>query len=92
MSSPITQARELPPLDAIAHIGARCAGRLVVTGFHGGASAAGCVLEAPATPHAVFVDNAGVGKEGAGIVAPATLQQRAIAAAANRRASGPSTP
>jgi len=77
----MTQIRELLLLDSIAHIGAGCAGRVVVSGSHGGLSAAGFVIEAPAVPHAVFFNDAGVGKEGAGIVALALLQQREIAAA-----------
>lgn len=81
-SAQMTQARELLLLDSIAHIGASCAGRVVVSGSHGGQSAAGFVLEAPAVPRAVFFNDAGVGKEGAGIVALALLERRAIAAAA----------
>ncbi len=69
-------------LDSIAKIDATCAGHVIVTGSHGGTSAAGFVLDEPAPPRAVFFNDAGVGKDDAGIAALALLEQRAIAAAA----------
>ncbi len=77
----MTRARQLVLLDSIAHIGAPCAGQVVVSGSHGGGSAAGFVLEQPAPPHAVFFNDAGVGKDGAGMVALSLLEPRGVACA-----------
>ena len=77
----MTAARRLVLLDSIAHVGPECAGCVVVSGSHGGASAAGFVVREPAPPHAVFFNDAGVGKDGAGIVALAMLDARGIACA-----------
>ncbi|HEY5632189.1 MAG TPA: hypothetical protein VIT02_00360 [Burkholderiaceae bacterium] len=68
-------------LDSISALAGRGAGRVVVTGSHGGRSAAQFVLDAPGAPRAVLFNDAGVGKDEAGIVALAMLQARAIAAA-----------
>lgn len=76
------EPRRVVLLDSIAHIGADCAGRVVVCGSHGGASAAGFVLDAPAPPRAVFFNDAGVGKDSAGIVALDLLEARGLIAAA----------
>lgn len=77
----MTRARQLVLLDSIARIGTHCAGQVVVSGSHGGSSAAGFVLEQPSPPHAVFFNDAGVGKDGAGIAALALLQPRGVACA-----------
>ncbi len=69
-------------LDSISALGERGAGRVVVTGSHGGRSAAAFVLDARVAPRAVLFNDAGVGKDEAGIVALAMLQARGIAAAA----------
>ncbi|MCL4748189.1 MAG: hypothetical protein KJZ83_22685 [Burkholderiaceae bacterium] len=74
-------------LDSISALGARGAGRVVVTGSHGGRSAAAFVLDAPVAPRAVLFNDAGVGKDDAGIVALAMLEARGIAAAAYRHDS-----
>jgi hypothetical protein len=76
-----TRAHALLLLDSISALADRGANRVVVTGSHGGRSAAQFVLDAPVAPHAVLFNDAGVGKDGAGIVALAMLQARAIAAA-----------
>src|SRR5690606_3840576 len=47
----------------------RCADGVIVSGSHGGLSSTGFVLRAPARPRAVFLNDAGVGKQRAGIVA-----------------------
>lgn len=65
-------------LDSIAHVGPAQAGRIVVTGSHGGVSAARFVIEQPAPAYAVFFNDAGVGKDGAGIVGLAMLQARGV--------------
>ena len=55
------------------------AGAIVVCGSHGGTSSAAFALEVPLA--AVFFNDAGVGKDRAGIVALDILQQRDVAAA-----------
>ena len=62
-------------LDSIAHIGPQHAGQVVVSGSHGGVSAAGFVLDLDRRPRAVFYNDAGVGKDGAGIVALGLLER-----------------
>jgi hypothetical protein len=66
-------------LDSITAIDATCADGVIVSGSHGGLSSSGFVLRAPARPRAVFLNDAGVGKEGAGIVALDLLQEAGIA-------------
>lgn len=74
----------MPPsvvlLDSVAQLAPEHAGRIVVTGSHGGASAARYALKV-ATQLVVFND-AGVGKDGAGIAALALLDAAGQAAAA----------
>jgi hypothetical protein len=50
------------------------AGGVVVCGSHGGRSAAHYVLALPVKPLAVFFNDAGIGKDGAGIVGLSMLQ------------------
>ena len=69
-------------LDSIAHVDPECAGNVVVTGSHGGTSAAGFVLGQAVSPRAVLFNDAGVGKDEAGVAALAMLQQRGVIAAA----------
>ncbi len=79
-----------PPLfllDTITAIDANCAGAVIVSGSHGGASSTGFVLDAPARPHAVFFNDAGVGKERAGIVALDRLETIGIVCATYSHAS-----
>ena len=54
------------------------AGRIVVSGSHGGVSAGRFALQA--APRLVIFNDAGVGKDGAGIAALALLQAEGIAA------------
>lgn len=69
-------------IDSIAEITAAMGGGVIVCGSHGGRSAAAYALAARPAPRAVFFNDAGVGKEEAGIVALRILQQAGIAAAA----------
>ena len=74
----MTRARNLFLLDSITRVDPRCAGQVVVSGSHGGATAAGFVLDQAAAPHAVFFNDAGVGKDDAGIAALAMLEAREV--------------
>ena len=60
-------------LDSIALIDTHAAGFTVVSGSHGGASAAKFVLDIGIQPKIVFYNDAGGGKDGAGIVALSLL-------------------
>ena len=68
-------AAALHLLDSITAIDERCADGVIVSGSHGGLSSTGFVLRAPVRPRAVFLNDAGVGKEGAGVVAIDLLQE-----------------
>jgi len=74
-------ARRLQLLDTITAIDERCAGAVIVSGSHGGVSSTGFVLDAPARPFVVFFNDAGVGKERAGIVALELLEAIGVACA-----------
>lgn len=67
-------------VDSITEIGPADAGRVVVCGSHGGTSSAGYALAVPLA--LVVFNDAGVGKDDAGIAALALLQQAGRAAAA----------
>lgn len=62
-------------LDSITAIDQRCADGVIVSGSHGGLSSTGFVVHAPVRPRAVFLNDAGVGKDGAGIVALHLLEE-----------------
>lgn len=66
-------------LDSAAEMGAAHRGRVVITGSHGGASAARYALAAQ--PALVFFNDAGGGKHAAGLAALPLLEQAGIAAA-----------
>jgi len=66
-------------LDSVSEIGADDRGSIVVTGSHGGVSAAD--LASPAAPGLVVFNDAGIGKEEAGIAGLSILDSRGIAAA-----------
>ncbi|MEI7444195.1 MAG: hypothetical protein WCK28_04830 [Burkholderiales bacterium] len=68
-------------LDSIATVEPSMAGAVVVSGSHGGVSAARYVLGMPTKPAAVFFNDAGIGKDGAGIVGLAMLEQVSVVAA-----------
>jgi hypothetical protein len=74
--------RALFVVDSIAVAEPAMAGGVIVCGSHGGVSAARYVLGLPVPPHAVFFNDAGIGKEQAGIVGLAMLEHAGIIAAA----------
>lgn len=74
--------RALFVVDSIAVAEPAMAGAVVVCGSHGGVSAARYVLALPVKPHAVFFNDAGIGKDMAGIVGLAMLEQVGVIAAA----------
>lgn len=74
--------RALFVVDSIAVAEPAMAGAVVVCGSHGGVSAARYVLGLPMRPYAVFFNDAGIGKDQAGIVALAMLGQIGVIAAA----------
>ncbi len=65
-------------VDSITEAVGRGAGRVVVSGSHGGLSAGRFALEA--APRLAVFNDAGVGRDGAGIAALALLQAHGIAA------------
>lgn len=67
-------------VDSVTQIEAGDAGQIVITGSHGGASSASFAIAVPARLY-VFND-AGVGKDEAGIAALALLQAAGVAACA----------
>jgi len=67
-------------IDSITQLEPDDAGAIVVAGSHGGASSGEVACALPLA--AVFFNDAGVGKDGAGIVALAMLQQRGVPAGA----------
>ena len=68
-------------LDSVALIDSSHAGTIVVTGSHGGRSAAGFVVDVREKPLAVFFNDAGGGKDNAGKVGLDMLQAIGVAAA-----------
>ena len=66
-------------VDSITQLDAGDAGAVVVAGSHGGTSSAEVALALPL--RLVFFNDAGVGKDGAGIAALGLLQSRGVAAA-----------
>ncbi len=74
-------SRALHLLDSIALITPDMADGVVVTGSHGGTSAASFILALPHKPHAVFFNDAGIGKDDAGIAALALMQEVGVIAA-----------
>ena len=56
-------------IDSITQITADMQGAVIVSGSHGGVSSASYVVNAPKAPFAVFFNDAGVGKDAAGIEA-----------------------
>lgn len=66
-------------LDTITSIDEHCADGIIVSGSHGGMSSTGFVLRAPVRPRAVFLNDAGVGRDNAGIVALELLEGIGVA-------------
>ncbi len=65
-------------MDSITQVTPEDAGAIVVCASHGGSSSAECALDVPLA--AVFFNDAGVGKESAGIAALDMLQSKDVAA------------
>ncbi len=61
--------KQLYLIDSITQITADMQGAVIVSGSHGGVSSASYVVNAPKAPFAVFFNDAGVGKDAAGIEA-----------------------
>ena len=72
-------------MDSITQLTAEDAGAIVVSGSHGGVSSARYALEVPL--RAVFFNDAGVGKDDAGIAALDILQAGGVACGAVSHAS-----
>lgn len=77
--------RALHLIDSITAITAAMDGGVIVSGSHGGRSVVGFTLAC--RPHAVFFNDAGIGKERAGIAALDQLQAAGMIAAAYSSAS-----
>lgn len=73
-------------MDSIALVAPEHKGAIVLTGSHGGQSAGDYALKVPL--RAVIFNDAGIGKDEAGVVALGMLQARGIAAAAIAHTSG----
>jgi hypothetical protein len=73
--------RQLVLLDSIALVDETAAGHVIVSGSHGGSSAARFVLDLKAFPLVVFYNDAGVGKANAGIVGLDMLGSAGVACA-----------
>ena len=73
-------------MDSIAAIAPAHQGCVVLTGSHGGQSAGEYALKYPL--RAVLFNDAGIGKDEAGVVALAMLQQKGIPAAAIAHTTG----
>ena len=76
-----TKSQTITLLDSIALINSSHAGTIVVTGSHGGRSAAGFVVDVKEKPLAVFFNDAGGGKDNAGKVGLDMLQAIGVPAA-----------
>jgi hypothetical protein len=76
-----TKSQTITLLDSIALINSSHAGTIVVTGSHGGRSAAGFVVDVKGKPLAVFFNDAGGGKDNAGKVGLDMLQAIGVPAA-----------
>lgn len=73
-------------MDSIASIAPAHEGCIVLTGSHGGQSAGEYALKYPL--RAVLFNDAGIGKDEAGVVALAMLQEKGVAAAAIAHTTG----
>ena len=65
-------------LDSIAHISQAHAQAVVISGSHGGRSAAEFIIALPQKPSCVFFNDAGGGKDNAGKVALDILQAHGV--------------
>ncbi len=70
--------RRVIALDTISHVAAEHAGAIIVTGSHGGVSSGEFAARHPVA--AVFFNDAGIGKDDAGVAGLATLEATGTAA------------
>lgn len=70
--------RALYLIDSITEITPAMSGAVIVSGSHGGRSVGGYALGVVPPPHAVFFNDAGIGKERAGIVALDQLEEAGV--------------
>lgn len=73
--------RRLVLLDSIGHVSDEHAGSVIVSGSHGGTAAADYILRLSRDPYAAFFNDAGGGKDHAGMAGLPMLQARGIIAA-----------
>jgi hypothetical protein len=81
----LAATREPVLLDSIALVstlGRDSAGAVIVSGSHGGVSAASFVVDHPHRPLAVLFNDAGIGKDGAGIAGLPMLEAIGVAGCA----------
>jgi hypothetical protein len=76
----MSPVKSLYLIDSITQITKQMGGSVIVSGSHGGVSSASYVVSAPDKPFAVFFNDAGVGKDQAGIEALNILNELQIAA------------
>jgi hypothetical protein len=79
--------RALFLIDSITEITPAMSGAVIVSGSHGGRSVGGYALGIQPPPYAVFFNDAGIGKERAGIVALDHLEQAGVICATYRHDS-----
>jgi hypothetical protein len=68
-------------LDSITAINASALDAVIVSGSHGGRSSTGFAIDNPERPRIVFFNDAGVGKDNAGIFCLEAMQARQLACA-----------
>jgi hypothetical protein len=68
-------------LDSITAINATALDAVIVSGSHGGRSSTGFAIDNPERPHIVFFNDAGVGKDNAGIYCLDAMQAKNLACA-----------
>lgn len=78
---PRPKSRHLLLLDSIGYVANSHVGMVIVSGSHGGVSAADYILQLSQLPYAVFFNDAGGGKDHAGLAGLEPLARRGVAAA-----------
>jgi uncharacterized protein YunC (DUF1805 family) len=68
-------------LDSITAISASALDAVIVSGSHGGRSSTGFAIDNPERPRIVFFNDAGIGKDNAGIYCLQALQSKNLACA-----------
>lgn len=79
--------RALYLIDSITEITPAMSGAVIISGSHGGRSVSVYALGIQPPPHAVFFNDAGIGKDRAGIVALDHLEQAGVICATYRHDS-----